>query len=199
MINDKHKFIFVRVTKTASTSITDCLEKSVKLDSYKWSVVQLEIKEKWQDDENHIPMWFIEENISDKKFKSYFKFSFVRNPFDKLVSAYGYDINWHCKNKIKNDNLDTFARYIKSGFGTRLKNSSQYDFTYGCDFIGRFENLQEDINVVCDKIKIPQQQLPHKNKSKHKSYSEYYDDETKQIVAEKFAKDIEYFGYEFGE
>jgi hypothetical protein len=112
----------------------------------------------------------------------------IRNPFDRLVSWFFYT-----------NKSGSFIDAVKN-CSEILKLPRLTSFNQGSESINyiRFENLQEDFNTICDKIGIPRQKLPHKNKTNHKHYTEYYDDETKQIVAEKYRKDIEYFGYEFG-
>jgi hypothetical protein len=123
----------------------------------------------------------------------------IRNPFDRMISWY----------------FDTIKRrfrefdYKSLSFADAIKNRPEWvnrliplsEFNKGTTNINyiRFENLQQDFDIVCDKIGIARQQLPHENKTKHKHYTEYYDDETCEIVAEKYAKDIEYFRYKFGE
>ena len=141
--------------------------------------------------------------------KNYFSWSFVRNPWDRLVSTYVNKILDKHQGGLNSwrNSISSFEEYI-------LKVKKQNVMGKNCDrhirslctffppdinFVGRVENLQQDFDIICDKIGIPQQILPHINKTKHKHYTEYYDDETRQIVAEKYARDIEYFGYKFGE
>jgi hypothetical protein len=66
------------------------------------------------------------------------------------------------------------------------------------DFVGRFEYLQEDFDSVCQIIGIPLQRLELLNRSKHKPYWEYYDDESKEAVYKLFQIDIDFLGYAFG-
>jgi hypothetical protein len=133
---------------------------------------------------------------------NYFKFCFVRNPWQRTVSAWEYLIHQKWANMKQFSTFEIFIKNMPSRFA-HLKPQCDWicdnNQNVIVDFIGRFENLQEDFNIICDKIGIPKQKLPHKNKTKHKHYTEYYDDETREIVAKKFAKDIEYFNYEFGE
>jgi len=66
------------------------------------------------------------------------------------------------------------------------------------DFVGKFENLQHDFDVICDRINHARFQIPHKNKTIHRPYWEYYDQQSIDLVHRMHHRDIEYFGYKFG-
>jgi len=170
------------------------------------------------------------EKLSVEKFRQFnesnslnhFKFTFVRNPWDRLVSTWRDKINFEGRD-LKYVN-GYYKPYINCEFGEFIKlvRDDKIKATYEgnvverhvqqqiklipidkVDFIGRIEKFQVDFDNICDRLHIPRQKLPRKNTSAwrdgNKHYTEYYDDETRQIVAEKFARDIEHFGYEYGE
>jgi hypothetical protein len=102
--------------------------------------------------------------------KDYFKAGAVRNPFDRLVSWWGRDVSLPgFKDYIKetptvqNTNESVYALWP---FFTKLKSDLKDPISKDLFFI-RFENLQEDFDTFCDKVNIPRQVLPHKNKSDH--------------------------------
>ena len=150
------------------------------------------------------------------KVDKYFSFTFCRNPWDRAVSGYKSWFREACpfRNMVKGTTLKDYLlcrngyeriNHLENSLGRGDHFRSQYEYIIDehsepiIDYIGRFETYQQDFNTVCDKIGIPRQQPPHMNITNHKHYTEYYDDETRQIVAEKYAKDIDYFGYKFGE
>jgi hypothetical protein len=215
----KHKFIFFRVPKTGTSTIVLALSNFGILRNGNWEVDwELSRPNNCAEDErsyikylrkkyhlimtpNHSECRSCSKILDKEICENYFKFAFVRNPWCRLVSRFEWQRRNHGVFELNGIEYGTFTDYIHNIDNDNFKEfvHSQYEFTKGCDFIGRFENFQEDFNVVCDKIGIPHKKLPHTNKTKHKHFTEYYDDETKQIVAEKYAKDIEHFGYEFGE
>ena len=65
------------------------------------------------------------------------------------------------------------------------------------DRIMRFETLADDFRSVCAALNIPAAPLPQYNRSTREHYSKYYDDELRGLVAERFAPEIERFGYTF--
>ena len=143
---------------------------------------------------------------------NYFKFCFIRNPWDRFVSCYHYfkkygrDGKGDVKMGAIVNRYDSFKDFtlglddIPESMMIYNHFDSQYKwFDNRLDFIGRFEHIQEDFDVVCERVGIPQVKLPHRNKSKHTHYTDYYDDETREIVAKRYSIDIEAFNYKFGE
>ena len=67
------------------------------------------------------------------------------------------------------------------------------------DKVGRYENLEADTNEILDRIGVQCERLSRINATKHTHYSEYYTPETRDLVREKWAREIELFGYRFNE
>ena len=76
-----------------------------------------------------------------------------------------------------------------------------HDDKYALDYCIKLENIVEDTKIVMGKLGIEYKEVPHKNNSTsykpQKHYSQFYTEETRDLVASAFIDDIEFFGYEF--
>ena len=173
VVNDDNKFIFVHQYKHGGSSIERALGGRT-----------------WDHGNdlhtrlNKIPNW-----------QDYFSFTFIRNPWDRIVSCYFYG------NRYRPQNLttDKFKEHIMKSNVILNKISIQRDRSDGCNFIGRFEYMQIDFDTICDLIGIPKQTLPHLVKSNHEHYSTYFTQEMIEKVEEISKGDISHFGFTFKE
>ena len=175
-ICEKRKFIYYDIPKCASTTLRFLLFNNKKSYSMKNPKNDLD---------------------------SYFKFAFVRNPWDRMVS------NWKMFTSKK-----YFKRYIKSmtnidltSFEDFVKFSLENDNHHWQpqvsylpdkpDYIGRFETFEKDLKYICNIIGISLENIEHKNKTDRDLYWKYYNNTTYDLVSKFYSKDIERFGYTF--
>jgi len=156
--------------------------------------------------------------LSDKDFESMFKFTIVRNPWNRVVSCFSYlqELGQHkganpnlvaCSGKFINPK-ETFASFVKNtlaihGTGTNKHFHRQcHNFFFEgkvfVDFVAHLENIKEDWKFIASKIDADPV-LPHDNKSKHKHYTHYYDDECLEIINTIYAEDIALLNYTYGD
>ncbi|ECW8954352.1 alpha-2,3-sialyltransferase [Campylobacter lari] len=193
--HDKYKCIFIHVPKVAGSSI-----ERVIYQTDRWLVGHVKASDYVKLDRN--------------KFESYFSFSFVRNPYDRVVSAYHYlkndspdpcDIEWG-KLNIRDLEFEEFVLKLQDEeFKQKIltKNHFSFQYEYLCDenmnvlvdFIGRFEQLNSDFKKILNILKR-KDSLIHVNKSKHCNYKDYYNCETYKIIREIYKNDFEIFDYD---
>jgi len=170
VINEFHKFVFIHIPRTGGTSI----EQS--FDSERIPNQHMQVK--------HIP----------DKFPDYFKFAFVRNPWERMVSYYFMD---------RYSNGISFLEFVKL---IPIRSKLEYRMLpyiinsagkIAVDFLGRYETIQEDFDEVCDKMGVCRSDLSNYNKTNHGAYTEYYDEESYELVSNMFADDISEFDYKF--
>lgn len=209
MISHNNKCIYIHAPRTAGTSIETAFGAWHSAEAEK----RLSVGCRVLPNNKCIQHYRIDELIAaglleTSHAKRYFKFTFVRNPWDRMVSIYkwfmdytnpGVDEFFPRRASCFDEFLEMFFRY--SGVGDTTHRYPQVSYLlskYGIDFIGRFENLQSDFDVVCDEIGMPRQELLHIGKTEHKPYWKYYTNDSLEFVLDRYKDDIETFGYEFG-
>jgi chondroitin 4-sulfotransferase 11 len=146
--------------------------------------------------------------IDEETWKASFKFTFVRNPWDRAVSQF----HWRMKTNQSNMGKKkiSFSEWLVQTFVSR--NPSFYDNQkmflpqvdwisdqsgdIAIDFIGRFETIEKDFQHVCRKLGI-NANLPHLKRTERHHYRFFYDELTKNIIRKTFQRDIAHFNYSF--
>ena len=151
----------------------------------------------------------LREHLGRERWEAAFSFAFVRNPWDRLVSWYEMAIARPSNDFHRQvvETTDSFADFVTGCTGGLAAKTTfnQVDYIDGpggegeiVDFVGRFESLERDFAAVGRRLGLPPEAgLGHENRTRHRPYRDYYDDETRAIVAERFARDIDRFGYSF--
>lgn len=215
LLSLKYNFLFVHIAKTGGTSVRAALAPLRWRDPLYWPAFLCSrlshltghrIASKLP---RHAKVIAAKEMLPHEVFEKLFKFAFVRNPWDLQVSS------WHHIRRERPhlltgiEDFSTFIRWkldperpYQYHIDTSIELQSDYlkDLSGRIivDFIGRYENLQEDFDQVCRTIGIAPRQLPHKRQAKNRSdYRKYYTDEIAELVARHFKPDIEAFGYTF--
>jgi hypothetical protein len=149
----------------------------------------------------HMPAETVRAYVGEEVWASYYKFAFDRNPWDRQVSWYFYKT----KSKRKRP---SFERFMSSRRRAFVNNHDVYrlddapDAGLAVDFLGRYENLQDDLNKALENAGVEQHiEVPKvnvtPNKDDARDYRSYYSEEMREMIAAWYAPEIKLLGYEF--
>ncbi len=210
MISYSHRCIFVHIPKTGGTSIEDAIwgpdRRSRTVDQL-WMGVDASGSNPYQTGGlQHLLARQIRQEVGLAVFDACFKFSFVRNPWDKAVSQYVYlSSRPDLLVRLGIPRGGSFKEYlIRIGSVPHVQWLEQCDFLLDhdgellVDFVGRFERFERDLRSVLSRLGIACDSIPHEYRGDRSHYRDYYDAECVEIVRERYRRDIERFGYTYG-
>src|SRR5881396_2731456 len=190
MISLQKHFLFVHIPKTAGNSIQSALrdfseDQLVALRKEQDGIERFGLRSPNYNVKKHSTLREYHDALGGEQFRNLYKFTCVRNPWDRIVSYYFTPTQnpetWNRKKfRAIISKAVSVANYLRL-------NEDEEDSFANVDYIMRLENLADDFRVVCGRLDISPPTLPHYNRSNRKHYSKYYDDELRELVRTRFA------------
>jgi hypothetical protein len=202
MISFQKGFLFVHIPKTAGNSIQSVLrdyseDQLVALRKEQDGIERFGLRNPKYKIKKHSTLKEYREALGAEQFRNFYRFTCVRNPWDRMVSYYFTPTQspdtWNRK-KFRG----IISQAVSVADYLRLDDEEEDPFA-NVDYIMRFENLHDDFRAVCRRLDISTPTLPRYNRSTRECYSKYYDEELRELVSTRFAAEIERFGYTFEE
>lgn len=196
MISLDKKTVFIHIPRTAGTSIEILLEDSS-------TICKRNQAQGFNAPLNHLTVSQLAEGcfIPESDMFSYFKFTFIRNSWDRVISEcfcpYISHIFKDCRDIA--ERIELGCSLAETGYGGHFLKQISFidDLTFEVDFIGRYENLTQDFNYISQRIKQPHLKLETHTNRLREGYQEYYNSYTRNLVAHAFGEEIERFKYFF--
>ena len=206
IISHKHRFIFFAIPKTGTHSVRQALRAHLGPDDLEqvglFENKRFPFPEFAEFKSGHVSARQIRPVLGDEVYNSYFKFAFVRNPFDRFVS---YCAFLSRDNPSFDNNPQAYMNWVVSKLRPvdQLLYKPQCEFitdankSLQIDFVGRNETMQASYDAICEKIGIPSATLGKVNSTAHRHYRDYYTPELVDLVRAQYQDDLKLFGYGF--
>jgi hypothetical protein len=221
LVSHTRNFIYTKTKKTAGTSVESYFEPFC-LPEGAWSFShareetvcnegiigfrgsQSGNKTWW----HHMPAALIRQQLGPETWNRYFKFCVIRDPFDKLVSAFHFFVRQGPSAPVSGENPDTrkrvlikaFREWLKTGEVLTDRETYTLDGRICMDYVIRFESLKEGIQAVCDRLglvfepnRIPV--LKAGSRQTGITIADYYDKQSIDRVENAYRMELDYFGY----
>lgn len=207
IVSHRHRFVFAAVPKTGTHAVRQALREHLGADDVEQVGLFVHKRFPWADlaavQHGHLALRQVRPHLGEEAFGGYFKFAFVRNPFDRFIS--------YCAFMLRGGDLfrerpqDVMRHFL---FGDPPERHILFQpqasllvdadgRTLLTDAIGHVEDMQASYDAISARIGIPSRALDRVNGSQRGDYRQYYDRALIDGVAARYAQDLDIFGYSF--
>jgi Sulfotransferase family len=205
IVSFARKFVFAAVPKTGTHAVRQALRAHLGPEDIEQ--VGLFVQKKFPIPDlaalqhGHISLRQLRPHLPPEQFESFFKFAFVRNPFDRFVSYCSFMTRF--KGEFLANPQQVMAYFLQNPPRQHVLFWPQNMFIADengellTDYVGRVEEMQQSYDEVARRIGVPTTQLEKVNTSTRSDFRTYYTPPLVDGVARLYARDLELFGYEF--